>query len=63
MSKAPETTDKGRRNFLKMATVAAPATVAAATLGGTTEAVAAEVGDTVLRDTEHTRNFYASARF
>lgn len=62
MSKPTEKTDKGRRNFLKMAGTAAPATVAAAALGVAEEAEAS-TEDTVLRDTEHTRTFYATARF
>ncbi|MBT8408021.1 MAG: twin-arginine translocation signal domain-containing protein [Alphaproteobacteria bacterium] len=54
----------GRRDFLKMAGVAAPAAVAAASLGGT-QAEAASVDPTSdkMQDTEHTRAYLDSARF
>lgn len=53
-----------RRDFLKLASVSAPAAVAAAAIGGT-QAEAAEVatGDTRLQDTAHTRAYFESARF
>ncbi|WP_208349308.1 ubiquinol-cytochrome c reductase iron-sulfur subunit N-terminal domain-containing protein [Pseudaestuariivita rosea] len=53
-----------RRDFLKLASVSAPAAVAAATLTGT-QAEAAEVvtGETRIQDTAHTRAYYDSARF
>ena len=53
-----------RRDFLKLASVSAPAAVAAATLSGT-EAEAAEVatGETRMQDTAHTRAYLDSARF
>ena len=57
-----KTTDENRRGFLKLA-VAAPA-VAAATVAGTEEAKAAATGPQKgLADTEHTRAYFASARF
>jgi hypothetical protein len=59
-------TDEGasRRDFLKLASVSAPAAVAAAAVGGT-QAEAAEVvtGETRLQDTAHTRAYFDSARF
>jgi hypothetical protein len=53
-----------RRDFLRMASVSAPAAVAAATLG-TTQAEAAETltGETRIQDTAHTRAYLDSARF
>ena len=61
-----KTKDDGasRRDFLKMAGTAAPAAVAAATLGAS-EAKAEEPapGETRMQDTAHTRAYYASARF
>ncbi|ASM74551.1 MULTISPECIES: twin-arginine translocation pathway signal protein [Roseobacteraceae] len=64
-SDAPEVR-KDRRAFLKFASTAAPlAAVAVAT--GTTEAQAAAVEPDLssdkMQDTEHTRAYYASARF
>jgi len=63
MSKTVEKTDKARRNFLKLAAISAPAAAATATLGTEAEAAAVTGDETVLRDTAHTRAFYASARF
>lgn len=53
-----------RRDFLRMATVSAPAAAAAAALG-TTQAEAAETvtGETRMTDTAHTRAYLDSARF
>ncbi|MEM8849636.1 MAG: twin-arginine translocation signal domain-containing protein [Pseudomonadota bacterium] len=55
-----KTTDESRRGFLKLA---ATAPVAAAATGVATQAVADEAPKSGLADTEHTRAFYASARF
>lgn len=63
MAKTPETPDSGRRDFLKLATAAAPAAAVAATLGAATEAEAAPAKGAGLQDTDHTRAYYASARF
>lgn len=52
-----------RRDFLKLAGTAAPAAVAAAALAPEAEAAETPQGDTRLRDTAHSRAFYASARF
>jgi hypothetical protein len=63
MANIPEKTDKGRRDFLKLAGATAPAAVAAAALGasaGEAEAAPAKPG---LQDTDHTRAYFASARF
>jgi hypothetical protein len=64
MAKTSETPDTSRRDFLKLATTAAPAAIAATALGGT-EAAAATASPQVqgLQDTAHTRAYYASARF
>lgn len=66
MAKTSKTTetDRGRRNFLKLATTAAPAAVAAAALGGTQAAAAtAQQLTEGVQDTAHTRAYFASARF
>lgn len=52
-----------RRDFLKLAGTAAPAAVAAASLGGTAEAATQPADDTRLQDTPHTRAYLDSARF
>lgn len=53
-----------RRNFLKLATTAAPAAVAAAALSGTqAEAAEQPTGETRIQDTAHTRAYLDSARF
>lgn len=53
-----------RRDFLKLASVSAPAAVAAAAVGGTeAEAAEATTGETRVRDTAHTRAYFESARF
>jgi hypothetical protein len=61
--KAEAATDGSRRNFLKLATAAAPAAVAAATLTGTAGEAEAEPKTSGLQDTAHTRAYFASARF
>jgi len=52
-----------RRDFLKLAGTAAPAALAAATLGGQAEAAELPVDETRLQDTAHTRAYFESARF
>lgn len=52
-----------RRNFLKLATAAAPAAVAAATLSGTAGTGEAAPKTKGMQDTDHTRAYLASARF
>jgi len=56
---------KDRRDFLKFAGTAAPlAAVAVATSTGEAEAAAApDLSSDRIQDTEHTRAYYASARF
>ncbi len=64
MGKKTEVDAKSRRNFLKMASVSAPAAVAAVSLTGTTaEAAGLEEKESGLRDTAHTRAYYESAKF
>lgn len=64
MRKTPEKADESRRNFLKLAATSAPAAAAAATLGaGEAAAETAEAEGTRLRDTAHTRAYFATARF
>ncbi|PWR04380.1 twin-arginine translocation pathway signal protein [Meridianimarinicoccus roseus] len=54
-----------RRDFLKLASVSAPAAVAAASLGATQAdaAPAGPTGEVLLQDTAHTRAYLDSARF
>lgn len=61
-----KTQDDGasRRDFLKLATTAAPAAVAAVALSGSeTQAAALPVDETRMQDTAHTRAYLDSARF
>jgi hypothetical protein len=64
MSKATDKATNSRRDFLKLASVSAPAAVAAVALTGT-EAEAAETATkgSGLQDTAHTRAYFDSARF
>ncbi|PKP83697.1 MAG: twin-arginine translocation pathway signal protein [Alphaproteobacteria bacterium HGW-Alphaproteobacteria-2] len=63
----PQKTDgASRRDFLKFASVSAPAAVAAVAVGAPQEAEAAvpvTSRDAVLRKTEHVKKYLASARF
>jgi hypothetical protein len=53
-----------RRDFLKFASVSAPAAVAAAAIGGgEAEAATPDLAETRMQDTAHTRAYYATARF
>jgi hypothetical protein len=53
-----------RRGFLKMASVTAPAAIAAvAASGGTAEASGKDQTKSGVQDTAHTRAYYDSARF
>lgn len=65
MTKQTEGKAASRRNFLKMATVTAPAAAAAVVASGTDAQAAAprDEGGTGLRDTQHTRSYYDTARF
>lgn len=63
MPRPDDTADTGRRNFLKLATVAAPAAVAATVVPVGEAEAAAPARDSSLQDTAHVRAYYASARF
>lgn len=63
MPRTEETANDGRRNFLKLATVAAPAAIAATVVPVTEAEAAAPATATGLQDTAHVRAYYASARF
>lgn len=56
-------TDASRRDFLKLAGVAAPAAVAAAVVSPEAEAAAVKDAGDALPDTPHTQAYYKSARF
>ncbi|MEL6205669.1 MAG: ubiquinol-cytochrome c reductase iron-sulfur subunit N-terminal domain-containing protein [Pseudomonadota bacterium] len=63
MSIQPKEGEATRRDFLKVAAVAAPAAAAATlTAPGAAEASVADAGD-CMQDTAHTRAYLASARF
>ena len=64
MEKKNDRDKSSRRDFLKLASVSAPAAAAAVALSGT-EAIAAETEGTGsgLQDTAHTRAYFESARF
>ncbi|MCB1385627.1 MAG: twin-arginine translocation pathway signal protein [Nitratireductor sp.] len=55
----------GRRDFLKMAALSAPAAIAAASAAGTgrAEAAAPDPASDRIQDTAHIRAYYDSARF
>ena len=53
----------GRRDFLKLASLSAPAAVAAASSLGSSKAEAKTVDTDRIQDTAHTRAYYDSARF
>jgi len=60
-----KTDGQSRRDFLKLAGTAAPATIALAA-GGATQAAAAQPVDLssqTMQDTEHTRAYLKSTRF
>lgn len=64
--KSEKTGGASRREFLKFASVSAPAAVAAVAVGVPAEAAAVEPAtgrDAVLRKTEHVKKYLASARF
>jgi hypothetical protein len=63
MAKSTDETNKGRRNFLKLATATAPAAVAAAALGASAQEAEAAPAKSGMQDTEHTRAYLATARF
>jgi len=62
--KTEEATNKGRRDFLKLAGTTAPlAAVAVATTGGEAEAAQPDLTRETMQDTAHTRAYYDTARF
>lgn len=66
MAKKTETeaaANGSRRNFLKLAATAAPAAVAATALSATQAAADTQAASSGLQDTEHTRAYFATARF
>lgn len=60
-----KTEGTSRRNFLKLATTAAPAAVAAVAAGTATQAAAqpADLSSETMQDTAHTRAYLESTRF
>ena len=62
---AEETKGTSRRGFLKFAGTAAPAAIVAATTAAPTTAAAnpVDLSSSVMQDTDHTRAYFASARF
>ncbi|MDP4032473.1 MAG: ubiquinol-cytochrome c reductase iron-sulfur subunit N-terminal domain-containing protein [Pseudorhodobacter sp.] len=63
MSQKSDKAVTSRRDFLKLATTAAPAAVAAVALGGTEAEAAAPAQASGMQNTSHTRAYYDSARF
>ncbi|MDW4548661.1 ubiquinol-cytochrome c reductase iron-sulfur subunit N-terminal domain-containing protein [Defluviimonas sp. D31] len=63
MSKTRDADRPTRRDFLKLASTAAPAAAAAAALGPDEAAAEEQPKTKGLQDTIHTRAYYASARF
>jgi Ubiquitinol-cytochrome C reductase Fe-S subunit TAT signal len=63
MPRTKEDREASRRDFLKLATTAAPVAIAAAAIGPGQAEAAEAASPTRLQDTAHTRAYYASARF
>ncbi len=63
MTKKDEVVKNNRRDFLKMATVAAPAVAVAVTGEAVSAAELEEHTGEGLQDTAHTRAYFDSARF
>ncbi len=63
MGKTSETEKTSRRDFLKLATTAAPAAAAATALGAAPAEADTSTSGSGLQDTAHTRAYYDSARF
>ena len=60
----PEDGSSNRREFLKFAGTAAPlAAVAVTSTGGVADASPVDPASEKMQDTEHTRKYFASARF
>ncbi|SFQ99934.1 ubiquinol-cytochrome c reductase iron-sulfur subunit N-terminal domain-containing protein [Poseidonocella sedimentorum] len=63
MKETPEKS-ASRRDFLKLASVSAPAAVAAVAVSGTqAEASVVDPSSDRMQDTEHTRAYFETARF
>ncbi|MBU0779652.1 twin-arginine translocation pathway signal protein [Loktanella salsilacus] len=60
-----DTKGTNRRGFLKLAGTAAPAAIVAAATAAPTTAAAnpVDLSSSVMQDTDHTRAYFASARF
>lgn len=64
MSKASDNGQATRRDFLKIASTAAPAAAAAAVMApDSAEAAPVDLQKETMQDTAHTRAYYDSARF
>jgi len=63
MGTKEEGTENSRRNFLKLAAVAAPAVAVVAASGTAVQAVELESTGSGLRDTAHTRAYFETAKF
>lgn len=63
MSKAKDSDATNRRDFLKLASVSAPAAVAVATLTGTQAQAEPVKQHDGMQDTPHTRKYFETARF
>lgn len=65
MARKSDKTSESRRSFLKLASVSAPAAVAAVSLGQkpAEAATISDSGEPRLADTGHARAYYDSARF
>ncbi len=63
MTKSDKKADEGRRSFLKLAAMSAPAAAATAVTSTPAEAAEAEPEGTGLRETAHVKAYLDSARF
>ncbi|MCY3874762.1 MAG: twin-arginine translocation signal domain-containing protein [Rhodobacteraceae bacterium] len=63
MSQENQATESSRRDFLKLASVSAPAAVAVAVSGQEAVAETPDLAGEGLRDTAHTRAYFETARF
>ncbi|VAV97357.1 Formate dehydrogenase subunit or accessory protein [hydrothermal vent metagenome] len=64
MSKQDNGETSSRRNFLKLATVSAPAALAAVAVSGSAvDAAEPDQNNSGLQDTAHTRAYFESAKF
>ena len=63
MTKSDKKADEGRRSFLKLAAMSAPAAAATAVTGTAAEATEAAPEGSGLRETAHVKAYLDSARF